>query len=405
MNSRALAGLACALLAASACTSTHPDTDGSPSGRIGGGISILTSTPVGEPGEDLFLTQKPGKGRPFRLGATATYDACTVLPMSAVRQAGIELDTPSGYQVVHTFIERDAPGDPSQAAPNIDGLSRCVWFGVNHQLVALDIYQLPFNDDRDRAIRLENLESHGSKPESVRGMRTFTCHPCGINKDSQEWQVSLFADNYWAVLTLTTAQDVATKLVDGIVANLLPGPTGPSSFAYSGPYDGFPDPCALFTRDDFRRTYGIDDTGRVERWLTAGDQDLEDDNHQLTRYIRANCKRKAIGKTFDDQSAPGLDVEFDVAPAAEQAAVLEGAVCDPKSSAGNVFGPPLTISTKIGDGRVCMPNEGRPNRRLVFRAGRTVVYLANWLYTDAASLNALAEKLTPIAQTIATRLR
>ena len=40
----------------------------------------------------MFLTYQPGSGRPFRLGATAAYDACTVLPLSAVREVGIELD-------------------------------------------------------------------------------------------------------------------------------------------------------------------------------------------------------------------------------------------------------------------------------------------------------------------------
>ena len=71
---------------------------------------------------------------------------------------------------------------------------------------------------------------------------------------------------------------------------------------------------------------------------------------------------------------------------------------------GRMFGPPIDIPTRIGDGRVCMPNTGRGNRRLVFRVGRTVVYLHNWLYADATDLNALTAELTPVARSIAARL-
>src|SRR2546421_4116880 len=198
--------------------------------------------------------------------------------------------------------------------------------------------------------------------------------------------------------------DVVTKLVDVTVANLQCGPTGPASFAYGdGPYQGFPDPCTLFTRADFHQLFGVDDVGRVSRALTAGDQPLTEDGKVTARYIRITCSRKAMGNTFADDNAPGLEVEFQVFPDAEQAARMEFARCDPRSSA-NPFGPPLAIPTKIGDGRVCMPNEGRPNRRLAFRAGRTIVLLHNWLYSDATDLNVLASKLTPLAQTLAGRL-
>jgi hypothetical protein len=149
----------------------------------------------------------------------------------------------------------------------------------------------------------------------------------------------------------------------------------------------------------------VDDVGRVHRGLTGGDQLLEGDrDRERARFVRLTCGRKALGRRFADEEAPGLEVTFDVFPDAEQAALMEFGVCDLASSATKVFGPPLAIPTKIGDGRVCMPNEGRPNRRLAFRAGRTVVYLHNWLFADAADLNALAAKLTPTAQTIAERL-
>jgi hypothetical protein len=225
----------------------------------------------------------------------------------------------------------------------------------------------------------------------------------------------MFADGFWALLLLKTTQqsyragspqDVVTKLVDGIVANLQRGPTGPAGFAYGpGPYDKFPDPCTLFTREDFRQTYGVDDVGRVFRGRTAGDQPVTENDKLLARYVSLTCSRKAMGRTFADDDAPGLEIEFQVAADAEQAARLEFLSCDPRSVGSKHFGPPLAIPTKIGDGRVCMPNEGRPNRRLVFRVGRTMVFMHNWLYADAADLNALAAKLTPIAQTIAGRLK
>lgn len=362
-----------------------------------------------QPGKQVFLTHEPGAGPPFRLGATAAYDACTVLPVSAIREVGIELDP--YYQVTHEHMERDAPGDPSLAHLNIEGLSNCTWPGADDEWAILLIYQSPYSHDRDRTIRLEQLGRRGASEESVRGLRVFTVHP---KDDPTEWQVSLFADNYWASLLLKTKrdsykagspQDVITALTDVVAANLERGPTGPATLSYGdGPYAGFPEPCALFTREDFKLTHGVDDVGRVSRGLTGGDQLLTGDRGERARYIRITCARKALGKQFEDLDAPGLEVEFNVYPDAEQAAFGEFVTCDPTSGAAKVFGPPLAVSAKIGDGRVCMPNEGRPNRRLVFRVGRTEVYLHNWLYADAADLNALAAKLTPAAQAIAARL-
>lgn len=371
---------------------------------------MSTSARSGEPGKDVFLTYQPGSGRAFRLGATAAYDACTVLPLSAVHEVGIELDP--RFDVRHDFMERDAPGDPSQARMLLEGLSNCTWPGVRDQAVILQIFQPPFSHDRDRTSRLEFLERNDAKEESVHGMRVYTNH--GGKNDPRDWQVSMFAEGYWALLLLKTTQqsyragspeDVVGKLVDGIVANLQGGPTGPAGFGYGpGPYEKFPDPCTLFTREDFRQTYGVDDVGRVFRGRTAGDAPVTEDNKVLARYVSLTCSRKAMGKTFADDDAPGLEVEFQVAPDAEQAARLEFLHCDPGSIGSKMFGPPLAIPTKIGNGHVCMPNEGRPNRRLYFRVDRTLVFLHNWLYSDAADLNALAAKLTPIAQTIAARL-
>jgi hypothetical protein len=405
---RRVAPLACLLIVASGCATTSPETH-TPTGKIGGGMPIATSTTPSEPGKDLFLTHRPGDGRPLRLGETAAYDACTVLPLRAMREVGIELDP--YYQVRQDFMERDASGDPSLARMNLEGLSNCTWPGVDDQHVILQIYQPPYSHDRDRTSRLEFLDRKGAKAESVRGMTSYTVH--GGNNDPHQWQVSLFADDYWALLLMKTkhdtyragsAQDVVNKLVDGIASNLERGPTGPSTFSYGGPYADFPDPCTLFTRDDFRQTYGVDDVGRVSRGRTGGDQLLTGDHGERARYIRITCARKALGATFADDNAPGLELELQVFPDPGQAALMEFAVCDPTSSATKVFGPPLPIPTKIGDGRTCMPNEGRPNRRLVFRVGRTVAYLHNWLYTDAADLSTLATKLTPIAHTIASRL-
>ncbi len=372
---------------------------------------MSSSTPAGEPGKDVFLTYQPGSGRPFRLGATDAYDACTVLPLSAVREVGIELDPK--YDVRQDFMERDAPGDPSQARMLLEGLSNCTWPGVRDQAVILQIFQPPFSHDRDRTSRLEFLERNGAKEESVRGMRVYTNH--GGNNDPRSWQVSMFADGYWGLLLLKTTQqsyrggspqDVVSKLVDGIVANLQGGPTGPASFGYApGPYEKFPEPCMLLTRDDFRQLYGVDDVGRVFRGRTAGEQPVTEDKKLLARYVSLTCSRKAMGKTFADDNAPGLEIEFQVAQDVEQAARLEFLECDPSSVGAKQFGPPLAIPTRIGDGSVCMPNRGRPNRRLVFRVGRTMVFMHNWLYADAADLNALAAKLTPLAQTIAGRLK
>lgn len=368
-----------------------------------------TKSTANQPGKDVFLAHKPGTGEPFKLGSTAAFDACTVLPLSAVTDVGIDLDP--YYMVMHEHLERTAETNASSATMDLEGFANCTWTGVERQFVTLSIYQPPYSNDRDRTSRMDFLKRKGAKEESVRGMKKYTVH--GGDNDPKDWQVTLFADDYWALLVMKTEkksyrggspEEVVNTLTDGIAENLQRGPTAPATFSYGGPYAGFPDPCALFTREDFRTTHGVDDIGRVTRGVTGGDQGLTGDKGERARYVMIKCDRRSLGKGYSDTDAPALEVEFKVFPDAEQAGLGEFGTCDPASSATKVFGPPLEIKTKIGDGRVCMPNEGRENRRLVFRAGRTVVYLHNWLYADAKDLNALAAKLTPAAQAIAARL-
>lgn len=146
MTDRLLIAAICTLTITSGCATTDPETTPA-TGEIGSGMPTST----GEPGRDLFLTHQPGSGRPFRLGDTAAFDACTVLPVSAVREAGIEIDP--NYQVRHDFMERNAPGDPALAKLNIEGLSNCTWPGIDKQFVTLQIYQPPYSHNRDRSSR------------------------------------------------------------------------------------------------------------------------------------------------------------------------------------------------------------------------------------------------------------
>jgi hypothetical protein len=119
---RRTAPVACLLVVASACGTTSSDLH-RPTSKIGSRIPVSTNTSPRAPGKDVFLTYRPGEGRPFRLGATATYDACTVLPLNAVRDVGIELDP--YFEARQDFVERDAPGDPSKARMLLEGLSNC----------------------------------------------------------------------------------------------------------------------------------------------------------------------------------------------------------------------------------------------------------------------------------------
>lgn len=391
-----------------------------------GGLAGLPALPGGDeqssggqaiggsvPGKDLFVTHQPGSGTPFQLGNTAAYDACTVLPMSKIQDAGLELDP--YYLITHDYMERNAPGDDSQAQINLEGLSNCSWWVVGDQDVTLQIYQPPFSHPSDREDRLDFQDRSGATERSSHGLQIFTMH--GGDNDPTQWQVSLFAKDYWALLLLKLTEDsystgspeeVVNTLVDGVAQRLAAGPTGPANFGYGGPfYADFPHPCSLFTREDFQQTYGEDDTGRVSEGFTGGDQGLDgtvDGAHPPARYIRTTCGRKALGQTLDDTAAAGLEVEFHVFPDAEQAGTEEYVYCDPASDAADVFGPPKPINAAIGDGSVCMPDFGRDNRSLVYRKGRTIVLLNNWLYEDARDLDALAAKLTPVARTIADRL-
>jgi hypothetical protein len=407
--------LAAALLTACGTADSHQ-----PFGKIGGNTMDTESPPIpgsspstrGGPGAGILLSHRPGAGRPFRLGDTAAFDACAVLPMAAVREAGIDIDPGESQQVRQDVMERDAGGEPGKSRMLLEGLSNCAWPGVNGQLVVLQMYQPPYSDDRDRTGRLDFLRRKGAKEERVRGLRVFTNH--GGDNDAHDWQVSLFADGYWALLLVKTTRssysagspgEMVGALADRVAENLQRGPTGPSTFTYSGRYADVPDPCTLFTRDDFRRFYGVDDEGRVSLRRTVGEQLLTGDRPgERATYIETSCARKGVGHTFADDDAPGLEVRFQFFPDAEQAALMEYGACDPASS-GQIFGPPYPVAAKIGDGRACLPNINRePNRPLVFRAGRTVVWLTNWLYSDTRTPDALAARLTPVAQTIAGRL-
>lgn len=393
-----------------------PGNGGSPQPAAGGGHPPA-SQPDNEPG--VLLSQRAGTGPAVSVNQTPVFSACSLLPLSVVEAAGIRMDPQ--YTVFDFGADHDTTAPQSTFGPFIytggqagTGISDCDYPGLNQKdLIAPELYQAPQDVAKTSQEFLQYASDEGGTHRTDRGYAVWTV-PSKDHADS--WQVGIVGQQDWVNLVISlnggsyhghTPQQVLDGFVSTIVTNLTKGPAAPATYSYAKPYATVKDPCTLFTNDEFHSLTAADSL-LVNRTLQFGEREVDPDpgvGLSNAHYLVTGCERNTLSSITENYQSDGpgfgLKADFEIYRSVDEAKTGEYVECDPRSSAAKVFGPSIQENVRIGDGRVCYPNEGGRQWRLVFRSGRTLVFLSDIAVTSTGPLDQQAHAFVPVGQQIA----
>jgi hypothetical protein len=253
-------------------------------------------------------------------------------------------------------------------------------------------------------------DTQGSTQRTEGGMTVLTV-PDDTDKNS--WQVGITdGTKYFAKLVLSfkgkgyreSPQKMSDDFVTTVIKNLQASPLPAPQYTYVAPYTQAPDPCSVFTAEEFTALTGQPDA-IVNREFQFGEREIDPDpGIKLPNgfYTTSSCERDTIGSVTEDSAdGPeyGLHVDFEFFRTVDQARTGMYAECDPRSSGADVFGPSVQVNIKLGDDRVCYPDEGRNDWRLTFRTGRTIIFMQNVAQLQKSQLQEQATQVfAPVAQ-------
>lgn len=377
----------------------------------------------GPPPNGVYLSQQPGTQPPPKWNATPITNACAVLPLSEVTKEGIQFD--GSYDVIELAVPHDVQSVSKvgaviyDAGGGSDGITNCLYPGdSNTDDINLEVFQTPESvTDAISEFDIIATDTAGSVKQTVGGWQVVTVP---LKDDANAWQVG-FTDTghkYFAELTVTlkkpsyaghTRQQVIDDFAATIRQNLDTSPLPAPTYHYAAPYAQVLDPCDLFSADDFTSLTGKQDD-IVDRQFQFGERGVNPDpgiNLPNANYTQMSCERDTIGAVTEspsDGDAFGIHVDVEVYRTAQQARTGMYAECDPRSSGAKVFGPSVQVSLKIGDDRVCFPDEGRNDWRMTFRSGRTIIFMQNVAMLQKSQLQNEANIFAPVARRLAAQV-
>jgi hypothetical protein len=367
--------------------------------------SPTAAKPKPQAKDHVYLNMTAGSGQPLRWGATPMYDACALLPMSAVTNAGIALDP--AYPTSASRPDPVKPGGVGFMQPNAGlGSSNCGYSGMKQQNnVDLDIYQAPFSKPED--IQLQIQLAQVDPKTTVSGFDIYT----RVSTRPADWTVTITNQQVVAELVLTDPVDpingdihgAVASLTDKVLAGLRQPPGPPARFTYSAPYAGL-DPCGLFTAQDFQDHVGGPDDGHPEAIFQLGEREFDPDHGYgpVGYYVTTTCQRFTVAADQGDPKAIGIVVDFNTYRTVDQARAFITNWCDPKAT--QVYGPPVPVKIKVGDDVACYPTLNGKDWQLTFRAGRTVASVWVWLTIDRSQLDTFTPATAQLANALAAKL-
>lgn len=388
----------------------------------GSGGSAGSAASVGGPG--IYLRQQSGNQAPPDWNGTPVTNACAVLPMSEVIKAGETFD--GAFSVIDVGVPHDTRSVSAMdsisydAGGGSDGITNCDYPGQdNKDVISLELFQAPENvADQIAEFQSFGADTAGTTRRTEGGMTVLTVP---IDTDPNNWQIGIIdGTRYFAKLVLAfkgsgyahgaTPRQMVDDFVTTVIGNLRRSPLPAQTYHYVAPYTGVPDPCGLFTEDDFTALTGQHDQ-IANREFQFGEREIDPDPGITLPegfYVETSCERDTVGAVTQEPSdgpAYGLHLDFETYRTVEQARTGMYAECDPRSSANKVFGPAVQVNIRIGDDRVCYPDEGRDDWRMTFRSGRTIVFMQNVAQLRRSQLTDQAEHVfAPVARQIAAQV-
>ena|GEM_PF-4783127 len=346
-----------------------------------------------------MLVQKPRSGEAYRVGSTAIYNACSLLSLEDVRQAGLSV---SQDQLLMETYPVDQSAADSSSRPSASGVSTCGMF-LDDGFVNVEVSQAPYSNMRF----LENQLSEWKKTgKTYQAKDAEVVLRNDLDLGDREYGAAVVIVPSAIVEVTVKGRDARDyeKLVRGFVDKVVPRLSEPPvrefALSYEAPYGGQPDPCELLTSADVETVFDVPAEGLVAREAIIADKQLLLNNGSKTFFTETICRRApSTNKSFSvGEVRLSLDYYRDV----NSAEALWQQLLNPE---GSSYGPPVVLK-KIGDDRARITPLIADDRRLEFRVGRYVVQLdLADKNVDEESPEVIEQRLVPVAEAIAKRLR
>lgn len=381
------------------------------------GTAVPAPQPAGSAGPaGALLHQQPGSGPPHQFGGVGAYDACTVLPLDVVAQAGVPFDLTLGSPatVKSARLTQDTADDPNSRGSTSDtGISQCQYPGQHSLLLTFTIHQTPFDSPESIESHERSLRHNGAKEGEVAGFRTL--HVADTDPIRSE-STTIFGPGFYATLDLLPGHEpdtLGTELVRQAAQRLHAPPTGPAGYSYSGDFAHVRPPCEIFTAADFQQALGFGTDGRpvegygLARTHTVPDAGSGTSGHVESFQVLTSCKQEnqaAANSGVGTTPAQGVTLEFTNFLTEQMAAQSNEYDCATGKGYRRPFGEPKPVPFTVGDGLSCLFNMGSVQSPLAFKAGRTTVRMTMWnpraLKDDATAIPVY----TTVARTVAAKL-
>ncbi len=354
---------------------------------------------IGDP-EAIVMT---AKSEPAQYRGTSALQACNILTLGNLHQQGLHLIPNS----LVGPVQRKYPDGQGQAAfdpnpfslPTLD-INECSYsLKTKPGHVSIRLYQP--NYVAVSAINREVSRDYQPVPD-INGVKVYKAIRAG---EAGEYDYFLrlgdVGVNVDARLGAGDTDQIMSKLLAAATQNLAAQgthPTGPAIIHYDSPTfkKSYANGCELTTGADVQAIFGGSVGPFVEETLasavgvinftTAGDE-------TDYTYIRHDCTRRAVGTDSTARRSLRTRTTSYVLPKP-----AEHDLAFSKSQAEE--GAP---DVKIGD-EAFLESESETSHTLVFRRGRFVIELLLYDSTKQTSSEQAIQKLTPIAQRIASRL-
>ncbi|PTM53236.1 hypothetical protein [Desmospora activa] len=358
----------------------------------------------------VLLKQQEGKGNPQRYGSVSVYDACTVLPLKALTDLGLEHGDQTDFKarsaVRSIHLAESVPAAVTGVGV-LDGVSKCT-YSIEGEHISLDIYQPPFNAENVLQRQLEVPTNQGGQFRTEQGVPLAVWQgPSGwyfvIDKQDVVVQgyLPLEKPNYGNYNLEQLTEEIAKQ----VIANLNQGPTAPAQYQYDSPYQGIPAPCKVVSAEAFEQSFGEPASGQIEATYYAGE--FQTTNFGITSVpnITTECNRSNLVPSGNSNRAyRSVDVKFSHYRD-EKWAKSDFKICNPDAPNSDLHQAKV-LDIEIGDSPVCLTKSNETHNLFNFRVGKTIVQMETWREDpDNSDPQKLAQKLEPMAKAIAENLK
>lgn len=352
-------------------------------------------------GDPLALISKPS-GKTVQYGGTTVVQACTLITIKDVRDAGLKIQPNQLTGTVkRTYFDGVGPALLKKGSdlflPFDSDSNHCQYLLEDKGVVEVVVYQPNYTNMK--AVDYEVGRKH-TKGADVNGFKTYQAEV--RQNDPNNTSIFFRSDTLSAKLRIETADKTAKdKIIALLGQRLAQAPTAIEEFSYESPIfeSKVVNACSLTDNTDFKSILGIDSGPLTEESLGSAVGVIQEaTGGKLFNYVAHDCKRRSVEGSTKDKTLSIKTQTYET---------IEGAVASTTfEKTGGSTSNLQEISPVIGDESFYGDTAGQ-SKAIVIRKGRVIVHMSYYLPEGNNAITAAQriQTMTPLAQAIADKLK